>query len=147
MFGVVNAVESLMHWLKARGCKYWTVPPLNQSLGAGRSFPWLSNVPVQFSLLVQLPKVLLLWGRWCSRAGYWLMSGLGLVAELAKIFPPDLPPSSADVEKEFVGDASWVGQGKWECGTERAACRWGLWSSRWAGIWDVRVYPWGLGLW
>lgn len=32
------------------------------------------------------------------------------MAELAKRFPPDLPPSSADVEKEFMDDASWVGQ-------------------------------------
>lgn len=38
------------------------------------------------------------------------------------MFPPDLPPCSAGVEKEFVDDASWVGQGKWECGTERAVC-------------------------
>lgn len=54
----------------------------------------------------------------------WLLikSALGLVAELAEMFPPDLPPSSADVEKEFVDDASWVGQGKWECGTQRAMC-------------------------
>lgn len=118
MFGVVNAIESQMHWLKARGCKYWTVPPLKRSLGAGRLFPWLSDVPIQFSLVVQLPKVLLLWGRCCSTAGYWLMSGLDLVAELAKTFPPELPPSSADPEKEFVGDANWVGQRKWECGTE-----------------------------
>lgn len=44
------------------------------------------------------------------------------MAELAKMFPSDLLPSSADVGKEFVGDASWVGQGKWECGTERAVC-------------------------
>lgn len=110
MFGVVNAVESQIHRFKARGCKYWTVPPLNQSLGAGRSFPWLSGVPVQFSLVVQLPKVPLLWGRCCSKAGYWWISGLSLVAELAKMFPPDLPPSSADVEKEFMDDASWVGQ-------------------------------------
>lgn len=45
------------------------------------------------------------------------------MAELAKMFPSDLPPSSADVEKEFVGDASWVGQRERKCGTERAVGR------------------------
>lgn len=42
------------------------------------------------------------------------------MAQFAKMFPPDLPPSSVDVEKKSVDDARWVGQGRWECGTERA---------------------------
>lgn len=112
MFRVVNAVESQMHRLKTRGCKYWTVPPLNQSLGAGRSFPWLSDVPIQFSLVVQLPKVLLLWGRCCSTAGYWLISGLNLVAELAKTFPSDLPPFQGWCRKGICGWCKLGGTGE-----------------------------------
>lgn len=64
------------------------------------------------------------------------------------MFPLDLPPSSADVVKEFADDASWVVQEKvgvqdWKgCVLMRTAV------VKWDGIQDVRFYAWGLiGVW
>jgi len=44
------------------------------------------------------------------------------VAELAEVFPPDVPPSSADVVEEFADDVKLGGTGESQRRAGRAAC-------------------------